>query len=104
MRYCPECGSEYREGFTKCADCRVHLVYEPPAVSRGEPKFMDLEEVLSTIDSGEIALVKSILDAEEISYIAQGEHSHSLQSPIPVRFLVAKEDIARAREVLDNLL
>ena len=24
--FCPLCQSEYREGFTECADCHVHLV------------------------------------------------------------------------------
>jgi hypothetical protein len=28
--YCPQCGSEYREGFFQCADCEVPLVAEPP--------------------------------------------------------------------------
>ena len=31
--FCPLCQSEYRDGFTECADCRVHLVN-----SRGEAK------------------------------------------------------------------
>jgi hypothetical protein len=104
MIYCPQCGAEYRDGFTICADCEIALANEPPAASKTTTEFTDLEEILSTIDSGQIALVKSILEAEEIHYVAQGEHSHSLQSPIPVRFLVAKEDLARAREVLDSLL
>ena len=29
--FCPKCGSEYREGFTRCADCEVPLVEQAPA-------------------------------------------------------------------------
>lgn len=28
--FCPECNAEYRAGFTRCADCDVDLVNEPP--------------------------------------------------------------------------
>ncbi|HXY01194.1 MAG TPA: hypothetical protein VEI54_09760 [Candidatus Limnocylindrales bacterium] len=28
--YCPECKAEYRQGFTRCADCDVDLVWELP--------------------------------------------------------------------------
>src|SRR5690349_24367362 len=28
--YCPSCGSEYREGYTECADCKVPLVERLP--------------------------------------------------------------------------
>jgi hypothetical protein len=34
--WCPKCGSEYRDGFTRCADCGVALVSDPPAVHRDE--------------------------------------------------------------------
>jgi hypothetical protein len=30
MPWCPQCGAEYREGFTECSECRVALVAEPP--------------------------------------------------------------------------
>ena len=32
MLYCPQCGAEYRDGFTSCSDCQVPLACErPPA-------------------------------------------------------------------------
>jgi hypothetical protein len=33
--YCPQCRAEYRQGFTRCADCDIDLVYEPPAAASG---------------------------------------------------------------------
>jgi hypothetical protein len=30
--FCPECKAEYRQGFTRCADCGVDLVYALPEV------------------------------------------------------------------------
>jgi len=31
--FCPNCKAEYREGFTRCADCDVGLVHELPAAA-----------------------------------------------------------------------
>lgn len=33
--YCPQCKAEYRQGFTRCADCDVELVHEPPPAAHG---------------------------------------------------------------------
>ncbi|HUK12391.1 MAG TPA: hypothetical protein VLW17_03735 [Thermoanaerobaculaceae bacterium] len=31
MPWCPQCGSEYRDGFTECSECHVALVEREPA-------------------------------------------------------------------------
>jgi len=101
--YCPKCKGEYREGFTQCADCQIPLVGELPQ-SESDDAPIDLVEVLSTADPGLIAFVKSVLEAEDIPYLAHGEHFSRMHATIPVRFLVAKEDVEVAREVLKDLL
>ncbi len=101
--YCPKCKGEYREGFTQCTDCQIPLVDELPQ-SELDDAPIELVEVLSTADPGLIALVKSVLEAEDIPYLAHGEHFSRMHATIPVRFLVAKEDVEVARDVLKDLL
>ena len=99
--YCRSCRSEYRVGFTWCKDCDVALVAELPAAEKTE--FVDLVEVLSMADAGQIPLIKSILEAEDIPYLAQGEN-FNLARNIPVRFLVPKEYFEEAKDVLADFL
>ncbi len=99
--YCPNCRGEYRSGFTWCKDCDVALVDELPPEQGLE--FVDLVEVLSIADVGQIALIKSILEAEEIPYLAQGEN-FNLARNIPVRFLVPSDRLEQAREILADFL
>ena len=40
MPWCPKCRSEYREGFTECADCRVALVDELPPLEEKKIGFV----------------------------------------------------------------
>src|SRR5260221_11360469 len=37
MLYCPQCGAEYREGYSSCSDCHVLLVREGPRNSDQMP-------------------------------------------------------------------
>jgi Putative prokaryotic signal transducing protein len=99
--YCPNCRSEYRSGFTWCKDCDVALV--PQLLPEQKPEFVDLVEVLSTADVGQITLIKSILDAEEIPYLPQGEN-FNLGRNIAVRFLVPRDYLTQAREILTDFL
>jgi hypothetical protein len=71
--------------------------------SEEEPEFVDLVEVLTMADAGQIPLIKSILEGEEIPYIAQGEN-FNLGRNIAVRFLVPKDYLEMAREILIDFL
>jgi hypothetical protein len=104
MRYCPKCRAEYRDGFVKCADCEVPLVHELPVLPKSKASFVELEEVLSTNNLGEIAIPKSLLEGEKIPYVVQGENFTMRAAPIPVKVLVPREHVVRAREILAELL
>ena len=99
--FCPNCRSEYRVGFAWCKECDVGLVADLPPEEN--PEFVDLVEVLTMADAGQIPLIKSILEAEEIPYLAQGEN-FNLGRNIAVRFLVPRECLEEAREVLADFL
>jgi Putative prokaryotic signal transducing protein len=99
--FCPNCRSEYRAGFDRCKDCDVGLLTELPAEEKAE--FVDLVEVLSIADPGQIALVKSLLEAEEIPYLPQGEN-FNLGRNIAIRFLVPRDYLIQAREILADFL
>ena len=106
IMYCPKCKAEYREGFTECADCQVLLVNELPTESPEPiPAFVELEAILSTKDAGEIALIKSLLEAEDIPFFVQGDHFSGLYGhAIPVRILVPKNKLEDAKALLSDFL
>jgi membrane protease YdiL (CAAX protease family) len=75
--FCPDCGSEYRPGFSRCADCELDLVDElPPAPEPEEP--LTLATVYATGDRALLARAKSRLDQAGIPYLTQGEGQHDL--------------------------
>ena len=102
--FCPQCKSEYKEGFYKCADCGVDLVAEQPPELIKEVSYVDLVEVFSTYQQGDIAFIKSILDGEGITYFFQGESSVMLLAAgAYARLMVKAEEVQRAREILQEL-
>ena len=102
--FCPRCKSEYENGFYKCADCGVDLVSERPLELVKEVSYVDLVEVFSTYQQGDIAFIKSVLDGEGITYFFQGENSIMLiAAGAYARLMVKAEDAQRAREILQEL-
>lgn len=100
--FCPKCKSEYREGFTVCADCDIALIEELPPEK--EPVFVEYEEVLGTYNPADIMIIKSILDAENITYYFNAEHFMYVRPMAePARLMVAKEDVETAKEIIKDL-
>jgi hypothetical protein len=111
--FCPQCGSEYREGFTVCADCDVALVDQPPADEDAGRPDERLVTVLEAGDPGLLAMAHSLLDGEGIPASFPGEGLQSLFGAGsiggfnvaigPVGIQVPEEYAERARELLAEL-
>ncbi len=101
--FCPICKSEYREGFTLCDECTVKLVDELPEEKISQKE--NLIEIAASLQKSDVAIIKSILDAENIDYIFLHEALGSLY-PIPEtnKLLVPKKDQKRVKSILKDFL
>lgn len=66
---CPKCGSEYREGFFRCADCEVDLVQDIESLDEVAPT--ELVTVLETKDSSFLGELVIRIEDENIPYLVQ---------------------------------
>ncbi len=100
--FCPKCKAEYRVGFSRCTDCEVDLVSSLPK----EPEKVPVEwiEVLSTYNNGDISLLKSILDSENITYYFRGEHFNAVRPWVqPALLMVDKNEVDKVIDLLKDL-
>jgi Putative prokaryotic signal transducing protein len=68
-----------------------------------EKHFIDYELVLEIHNAGDQAYLKSILDAEGITYYIQGEHvAPFVFHSIPMRLMVKKDQAEKVRELLKD--
>ncbi len=67
-------------------------------------EFSEFVPIIETHNAGDRVFLKSILDAEGITYFIQGEHvAHYLFNALPMRLMVKKEQASRAREILKDI-
>ncbi len=102
--FCPKCRAEFREGFTHCSECDVDLVNELQVDNcqlNQEP--INFKELFVTADHGQAALIKAILEAEEIPYYAQGDQINLFRIMVPIRFLVPEKYLIQAKELLNGI-
>ena len=65
---------------------------------------MAFAELLETRSQGDIAVVKSLLEAEGIPYFVQGEHFNNLRPLVgAARIMVPAERLAEAEDLIRGL-
>lgn len=95
--FCPECRREYKEGFYTCKGCGVSLVVELPP--EPAPESLEFEKVLVFLGPSDVAMIRSLLDNEGITYYIKGESPDSDDTA----FMVRKDEADEARQILEGL-
>lgn len=115
--WCPNCGSEYRPGYTHCSDCGHGLVREPPEVvepqEQPRPPFdpeaigPELVEIGTCHGEFEGEMIRSLLRGSGIESMLTGDGTgygevyRMTVGPLSVvKVLVRPEDEERARELI----
>jgi hypothetical protein len=106
--YCPECGVEYRAGFTECSDCHVSLVAEPPAPEEVPSPNLELVRVLEGNNQIAAAVARTLLEEAGIPFYMEGEEIGVTMQAIDPHIYrwwgvqVARDHEAEARKLLDD--
>jgi len=109
---CPQCEAEYVDGILECADCGVPLVENLDEEEDEEYEWeggvynedIDYIEIARLVSLGDILLVKSILDSEQIKYYLHGWNSYLNRiDGDDVILYVAEEQQEDAENLVNNL-
>ena len=109
---CPNCGSEYREGFARCSDCDVDLI-EPQPEAPAESD-VPLVKVFESGNAALIPLIESVFSDAGIDFMTKGESIQDLFGAGrlgtnlnfvigPVEFYVTEQDAEEARRIVADL-
>jgi hypothetical protein len=108
MPFCPNCRTEYRPGFTTCADCQVNLVELLPSATPEEIEKANLYRlddlaILADFDNlSEAKMFQELLAGNQIESTLWGqEDRYALGSIQPVSLLVEKHNLNPAREIYE---
>ena len=93
--FCPKCGKEYADDIAGCKVCNIKLK------KTRTPEFIEYEEIYSTVNQGEIAFIKSLLNAHAITFYFLGEHGLYVGIYLSTAKLMVKKD--QAEEAKDLL-
>jgi len=109
--YCPQCQTEFRDGFAECSDCHVPLLAgtPPPDPAGSFDPTLGLVVVLETNDQIQLAFAKGLLEDAGIPFFVLGQIATLVQDVDAflhkwVRVQVPRDREAEAREALEPLL
>jgi hypothetical protein len=99
--FCPKCKSEYYEGLQRCESCDADLVEKLIEKEHPEHKFI---EILSTFNPMDIAMIKSILENEEINFYFDGDNFFAYRPfAIAARLMVQEDQVEIVIELIKDL-
>lgn len=106
--FCPNCKTEYQKGYSTCFDCQVPLIEnlvedkltKDKPVPIPEAKFI---KVLETKNIMDVAEIKTVLEAEGITFYIQNEEMNLTYRSRSARLLVLEDDVERALQLLKDL-
>lgn len=74
--FCPECGLEFEEGSTRCDDCEVELVTDPPEQEdEEESEPVEFQRLVEVADIADFSTVTARLENVGIPWFVQNENS-----------------------------
>ncbi|MEE9429793.1 MAG: hypothetical protein V3V16_02060 [Melioribacteraceae bacterium] len=105
---CPNCDSELElsdnekiKGKIHCSGCEsaIDFTVNPPIILENE----NYTEILSSLNQGDIAVIKSILEDGNIDFFALGENFLSVRPLLePMKILVNDNQLSEAKELLKD--
>ena len=102
--FCPKCKYEFKQGVTFCTNCESELVENlPEPIEENHELEYDFIEIVSTLNQGDIALIKSVLDGEDIEYQILDENFINVRPLVEAVRIIVREDQADvARELIKD--
>ena len=101
--FCPNCKAEYREGFSRCADCAVDLIPELSPEPEPMEEYVELINIKTFSSRHEAELAKGFLEAHEIDAVVSGDDYGGIQPGLSfstgVRLSVKDEDVEEAKRI-----
>ena len=101
--FCPQCRTEYRKGFSRCADCDVDLTSELAPEAELSEEYVDLIAITTYSSRHEAELAKGFLAAQGINAVVSGDDYGGIHPGLSfssgVRLQVKEEDVEIAKRI-----
>src|SRR6266705_3821937 len=108
--FCPQCKAEYRQGFTRCADCDVELVHGLPGAEEGASNDMRAGTLVPLWEGEDLALHTTLLEELETAGIRYYDRPMSVYpgvrrwDPFPIRSEEHTSELQSPYELVCRLL